>query len=80
MMLIEVLGGAYNITIPDLKIPASTESGDYAIQAIILNWSGARNAPSLESWFWNVTIGSTTSKDRVNFVQGGPNSKHCNLQ
>ncbi|KAL0934798.1 uncharacterized protein CTRU02_209389 [Colletotrichum truncatum] len=76
----EVLKGTYNDTIPGLKIPESTVHGDYGIQAVILQWSGVTNTPSLETWFWDVTVGDSTSEERVWSDFRGEKSRSCWLQ
>lgn len=78
---VEELSGGYNDTIPNISIPESLNlaPGDYSIQAVILEWAGAANNPSLETWFWNVTIGDVTSEERVWQSAHGVNSKRCNL-
>ncbi|CAI0650694.1 unnamed protein product [Colletotrichum noveboracense] len=75
------LSGGYNDTIPNISIPESLNlaPGEYGIQAVILEWAGAANTPSLETWFWNVTIGDVTSEERVWQSALGVNSKRCNL-
>lgn len=57
------MGGGYNITIDNLKVPVGFEAGPATIQAAILQFTGVYNQPSITTWAWNVTIGDETSKD-----------------
>ncbi|TDZ34469.1 hypothetical protein C8034_v010011 [Colletotrichum sidae] len=75
----EVLTGSYLGTIPNLKIPEGTQPGDYAIQAVILGYSGVYNQPSLETYFWNVTIGDVTSEERNWLQYTGENKRSCTV-
>ncbi|KAF9876888.1 hypothetical protein CkaCkLH20_05734 [Colletotrichum karsti] len=78
----DALSGGYNDTIPGLTIPEGLRitPGEWSIQAVILQWAGAAQQPSLETYFWNVTIGDVTSEELVWQVARGPQSTRCNLQ
>lgn len=62
------------MTVPD-KFPL----GPAAIQAVILSVQGPVNSPTIETWFWNVTISDSTSDQLVLATYADTNSRYCQI-
>lgn len=70
----------YNVTIPDLKVPAGFTAGPATIQAVILQFNGVFNQASLQTIWWDVTVGDETSEERVYAQLGDANARFCGLE
>lgn len=67
------------MTIPGLQIREGYDKGETAIQAVIVDFTGVFNLPSLETWYWPVTIGDETSEELVYATSHDPNSRGCTV-
>ncbi|KAK1979253.1 hypothetical protein LZ30DRAFT_726804 [Colletotrichum cereale] len=63
--LTEFISGSYYSTIPGVVVPEGTAPGEYALQAAVMGWYHISGQPTLETWWWNVTIGDATSEELV---------------
>ncbi|KAK1762880.1 hypothetical protein QBC33DRAFT_563291 [Phialemonium atrogriseum] len=54
--------------------------GPATIQAVILQFNGVFNQASLQTFWWDVTVGDETSEGRVYAQLGDANARFCGLE
>jgi hypothetical protein len=80
LYLTGIVGSAYNVSIPGLKVPGNFPSGPATIQAVITQFIGVYNEPSLKTWSWSVNISDVTSLDHLVYASdSGVNTTSCTL-
>ncbi|KAG8163427.1 hypothetical protein KVR01_006724 [Diaporthe batatas] len=73
-------GRGQNVTtLTGMTVPDKFPLGPAAIQAVILSVQGPVNSPTIETWFWNVTISDSTSDQLVSATYADTNSRYCQI-
>ncbi|KAG6361197.1 hypothetical protein INS49_009421 [Diaporthe citri] len=73
-------GRGQNITtLGSITLPDTFVHGPAAIQAVVLSVQGPVNTPTIETWWWNVTISDSTSDQLVQATYYDDNSRYCQI-
>ncbi|POS75709.1 hypothetical protein DHEL01_v205905 [Diaporthe helianthi] len=73
-------GRGQNVTtLAGMTVPDKFALGPAAVQAVILSVQGPVNSPTIETWFWNVTISDSTSDQLVYATYADTSSRYCQI-